>query len=114
MNMLYTIIGLFSLGAILGIYLISFVLRNKETPKAVAFIHGAFVAVALIMLILYVSKNEHGPTESVVLFILAALGGFVLIYRDLTGKTLPKWLAITHGLVAVTGFVFLLLHTFGS
>jgi hypothetical protein len=112
MNTLYTIIGLFGFGALIGVYLLTMILRNKETPKAVAFIHGGFVATALILLIIYVTKHEHGPVESMVLFILAATGGFVLIYRDLTGKKIPKWLAVGHGLLAVTGFVLLLIYAF--
>src|SRR4051812_48715942 len=107
MKTLYLIITLFALGAIIGMYLLALVLQKKETPKFVAFIHGAFVALALILLIIYNSKNP-GLTESVILFVVAALGGLVLIVRDLTGKALPKWLAVGHGLIAVAGFIFLL------
>jgi zinc transporter ZupT len=112
MNTLYAIIGLFALGAIIGMYLLTLVLQNKETPKAAAFVHGLFVVIAVIMLVVYITKNTPGPIESLVLFIIAALGGLVLIYRDLTGKKIPKWLAVVHGLAAVTGFAFLLLFTF--
>ncbi|MCW3103114.1 MAG: hypothetical protein JWO09_1554 [Bacteroidetes bacterium] len=113
MNTLYTIIGLFALGAIIGIYLLTLVLQDKETPKAAAFVHGLFVVPAVIMLIVYITKNTPSPVESLVLFIIAALGGLVLIYRDLTGKKIPKWLAVVHGLAAVAGFAFLLVFTFG-
>ena len=109
--MLYTTIALFALAALLGMYLISFVLQGKETPKSVAFTHGGFAAAALLLLIYYTVK-EAGPVESVILFVIAALGGFVMIARDLSGKSIPKWLAVIHGLVAVTGFVFLLVHAF--
>ena len=109
--MLYTTIALFALAALLGMYLISFVLQGKETPKSVAFIHGGFAAAALVLLIYYTATGA-GPVESVVLFVIAALGGFVMIARDLSGKSIPKWLAMVHGLVAVTGFVFLLVHAF--
>lgn len=112
MNTLYSIIGLFALGAILGMYLLTFVMRNKETPKAVALIHGLFVAIALIMLINYSVKNGPGLTESIVLFVIAALGGFYLFYRDINAKPIPKWLAIVHGLAAVAGFGFLLVFAF--
>jgi hypothetical protein len=111
MNSLYTIIALFALGAIIGMYLLALVLQKKETPKFVAVIHGLFVAVALVMLIVYNSKNP-GLTESIVLFIIAALGGIVLFVRDITKKSIPKWLAVVHGLVAVVGFIFLLVFTF--
>jgi len=111
MDTLYLIIALFALGAIVGLYLLSFVLQQKETSKFAAFIHGAFVATALVLLILYYS-NHPGLTESLVLFVLAALGGLVLIIRDLSGKKLPKWLAMGHGLIAIAGFVFLLVYAF--
>src|SRR6476646_3685714 len=103
-NTLYTIISLFSLGAILGIYLLSLILQDKKTPKAAALVHGLFVVAAVILLLAYVGDNTPSPLKSLVLFVLAALGGVVLIYRDLTGKSLPKWLVIGHGLVAIAGF----------
>ncbi len=113
MNTLYLIIALFALGAIIGMYLLALVLQKKETPKFVAFIHGAFVAAALILLIIY-NSDHPGLTESIVLFIVAAVGGLTMIIRDLTGKSLPRWLAIGHGLIAVSGFVFLLVCAFAK
>lgn len=112
MNTLYTVISLFALGALVGLYLLVLVLQKKETPKFVAFIHGAFVVAALIMLIAYATNTTPGPIETIVLFILAALGGLVLIYKDVTKKPIPRWLAISHGLMAVIGFVSLLIYTF--
>lgn len=111
MSTLYFSIALFALGAIIGMYLLTLVLQKKETPKFVALIHGAFVVIALILLIIYNSQNP-GLIEAIVLFVVAALGGLILITRDLTGKPLPKWLAIGHGLIAVAGFIFLLVSAF--
>jgi hypothetical protein len=113
MNTLYIIIALFALGALLGMYLLALVLQKKETPKFVSFIHGGFVAAALVLLIIYSTKHP-GLTESIVLFVVAAAGGLVLITRDLTGKSLPRWLALGHGLIAVTGFIFLLVSAFAK
>jgi hypothetical protein len=112
MNTLYLIIGLFALGALIGMYLLALVLQKKETPKFVALIHGLFVATALILLIVYNVKYGPGLMESIVLFVIAALGGAVLIVRDLTGKPIPKWLALAHGLIAIAGFVYLLVYAF--
>jgi hypothetical protein len=112
MTTLYAIIGLFALGAIIGLYLLALILQDKETPKAIALVHGGFVVIAVVMLIVYITKNTPGPVESLVLFIIAALGGLVVAYRDFTGKKIPKWLAVVHGLVAVTGFIFLLVFAF--
>jgi hypothetical protein len=109
MNIIYAAITIFSMTAILGIYLISLVLRDKQTPKGIAIIHGLFAVTGLLLLITYSNGNEQSPVVSIIVFIIAALGGLVLIYKDLTGQPIPKWLAITHGLTAVVGFTFLIL-----
>jgi hypothetical protein len=109
--MLYTIIAVFALAAILGGVLITHVLRNKETPKGIVIIHGLFAATALILLLVYVFGNKPGPVEAAVLFVMAATGGFIMVARDLSGRSIPKWLAIAHGLLAVTGFIFLIVFT---
>lgn len=108
--MIYAAIILFALAAIGGLYLLSFVLQKKPTPKAVVFIHGGLAATALILLIIHTMKTGADLVEVIVIFIIAALGGLILVARDLTGKSLPKGLAIAHGLIAVTGFVFLLVY----
>lgn len=110
--MLMTAIGIFSLTAILGMLLLSYVLTNKDTPKGISFIHGPLGAIGIIILLVYAFIHNHSPIVSLTLFILAALGGFMLIHRDITGKPLPYWLAIGHGLTALTGFIFLLIFTF--
>lgn len=109
--MIYTAIALFSLAAILGIVLISYVLTDKATPKGLAFIHGPIAALGIIFLIIYSIYVTPAPIESLILFIIAAIGGFVLIYRDLTGQSI-KWLAPIHGLIAVIAFVFLMVFVY--
>lgn len=93
-------------------YLLSLVLRNKSTPKAVSMIHGLFAFTSLILLTVYVVGESAGPIESLIVFCVAATGGGILIYRDISGKTIPKWLAIGHGLMALTGYGLLLLYAF--
>ena len=72
-----------------------------------AFAHGTLVAVALVVLIVY-NVQHSGFIVPIVLFVAAALGGLTLVALDLTGKSVPRWLALGHGLIAVAGFVFLL------
>ena len=109
--MIYTAIAFFALAAILGMILLSYVLKEKETPKGVVFTHGPLAATGLVLLIIY-TVNQPGPVESIVLFTIAALGGIVMLMRDLSGKKIPKWLAVLHGLIAVSGFIFLLVFAF--
>lgn len=112
--MLITAIGFFSLAAILGMLLISYVLRSKETPKAVAFLHGGLAATGIVLLLIYTFGHAPAPLASLILFIIAALGGFMLIYKDLTHKPVPSWLAVVHGSTAIIGFVFLLVFAFNA
>ncbi len=110
--MIYTAIAFFALAAILGLLLLSYILRGKETPKGVAIGHGLLAATGLVLLIIYATSHTPRPMESVVLFVIAATGGFIVFTRDMANKSLPKWLPVAHGLIAVAGFVFLLLFAF--
>lgn len=112
--MLYLAMAFIILAALLGLYLLSFILQDKNTPKGVAFTHGPLAAIGLIILIIYALLYKPAPIFSIGLFILAALGGIILIARDILGKTLPKWLAIGHGLTAIIGFLFLIVFVFFS
>jgi len=109
MKIIYAAITIFGMAAILGTYLLSLVLRNRETSKPAAIVHGLFAITGLILLIVYSKGNEGSPIVSIVVFTIAAMGGLILVYKDLTGKKIPKWLGIAHGLTAVIGFAFLIL-----
>lgn len=98
----------FAIAAIGGAILISYVLQDLNTPKGLAFVHGGVAGVGILLLILSLFVYESAPITSLILFVLVAIGGFVMIHRDITGKSLPKWLAIGHGSLAVIAFVFLL------
>jgi hypothetical protein len=110
--MLLTAIGIFSLAAILGMILLSFILRNKAVTRTMVYSHGTVAILGIMLLLVYALFRQPTPLASIILFCLAALGGFTMAYRDLTGKTLPKWMAIGHGITAILGFVFLLVFAF--
>lgn len=112
--MLFLAILLFALAAMLGFYLLSFVLQDKNTPKGVAFVHGPLALLGLMILIIYAIQYQPAPIVSIIIFVLAALGGLTLIIKDLTGKKVPKWLALTHGFVALMGFFSLIFFAFSS
>jgi ABC-type cobalt transport system substrate-binding protein len=112
--MIYSIIAFFALAAVMGMILLSYVLKGVHRPRGLMVVHGLLAVAGLVLLLNYIFKNEPGPVESAVLFVIAALGGIVMGYRDLTGKSVPKALAVVHGLLAVTGFVFLLVFTFSA
>ena len=105
-------IALFSLAAIIGMVMLSFVLQDKKPSRALVFTHGPLAVAALILLFIYSSDHHPIPLESIVLFLIAATGGIILVLHDFMGKAIPKWLGIVHGLVAVAGFIFLLVFQF--
>ncbi|MBI3929002.1 MAG: hypothetical protein HY319_25895 [Armatimonadetes bacterium] len=111
--MVIAALGSFSLAALIGLYLLSLVLRERETPKGVAIIHGLMAATGILLLVIYIVGPGPDPVASLVLFVMAALGGAYMLVRDLSGHKPPKWMALGHGLTAVSGYVFLLLHALG-
>lgn len=110
--MLILIIALFALAALLGVYLLAYILQGRNTPKAIVFIHGPLAATALILLIVYSLLFSSYLFISTFVFIMAALGGLTLIFRDLTGKSVPKWLALTHGITAIAAFLLLIVSLY--
>lgn len=112
MGLIWGAIAIFGMVAIVGMYLLSLILRNKQTPKAVTIIHGLFAVLGVILLIIYCLSHHIRPLISIIVFIIAAVSGIMLNYRDITGKSIPKWFAVTHGLVAIVGFALLLIFAF--
>lgn len=105
-----TIILLFAVAAVFGLTLLIPVLKGASPSRTFVFVHGGIAAIALVLLLLQFFKTEGTvPVAAVVLFVVAALGGFVLFARDLSKKTIPKGLAVVHAGVAVAGFLILLL-----
>lgn len=113
--MLKFAIVLFILAAVFGLIALLAILKNKPTPKPAVFIHGGLAAFALILLILFTTGGA-GPTPiaSLVLFVAAALGGFVLFAMDMQKKPIPKPLAVIHPLVAAIGLILLILFVAAS
>lgn len=94
--------------ALIGIYLLSLVLRKKETRKGLAIVHGPLAVIGLIGLILFSIQNrESRYVTSIVLFTLAAIGGFFLIYKDLSGVRVSRPIATAHGLLAAVALILM-------
>lgn len=111
--MLYITIGFFALAAVFGLTIIVRWLSKKDAPKAVIFTHGIMAAAGLALLIAYALQNPGNyPKASLILFVIAALGGFYLFYKDFFKKIHPVGVAIVHALLAVGGFIVLLMFAF--
>ena len=111
--MIYAAIALFALSAILGLTILIKWLTKKDASKAVIWSHGLVAAIALVILVVYAIQNPANyPQISIILFAIAAIGGFYMFFRDLRKKTSPLSVAFIHALLAVGGFIMLLFFTF--
>lgn len=110
--MVITAIILISLAVILGLYLISFVLKKKTPPKGVALIHGTLAALGIIVLLIYAltTSSHHKHWDSIIIFIVAAIVGIYLFSKDIRHLKIPVWVAVVHGAVGLGGLTWLLIH----
>src|SRR6476661_1334316 len=109
--MLYLTIALFALAAVLGIVIFKNWITSANTPKTVVYSHGIVAAAALVILLIIALQNGANMLRtSLILFIVAALGGIYMFVRDLKGKFSPIWLAAVHAVLAVAGFLVLIFY----
>jgi hypothetical protein len=114
--MIYASIVLFAIAASVGIALALSYLQGKAVTLSRALVHGAFAATGLVVLLAYLILGPHPgmALASFIVFLVAALGGFVLFALHVQKRKLPMPVIAVHALVAVTGFVILLLATFAA
>jgi CHASE2 domain-containing sensor protein len=110
--MLMTAIFLFIIALCFGIGLLVTVLSDRPTSKPVILIHGGAALIGLLLIITYMLKGHFEPllVASIVLFIIAALGGLTLFSFDLRAKPIPKALTVLHPLLAFTAFLILIIY----
>lgn len=106
---------LFGVAALGGVVMAILRFGGKELPPmGLAILHGVVAAAGLVALIVAVLSGGASSTATIalVLFLGAAIGGFVLFSYHLRRKALPIPYVAIHGLVAVVAFVILLLAIF--
>lgn len=109
-------LALFAIAAVGGAVLAYLRISNKPLPTPLALLHGALAATGLVVLALGVfggsAPNRAGLALG--LFVVAALGGFVLFSFHLRKVPLPVPVVVIHGAVAVTAFLILLVAVVGG
>jgi FtsH-binding integral membrane protein len=106
---------LFAVAALGGLTLAAMRFRNRPLPMSLALIHG-IVAAAGLVLLLVVALGPNGTSiekTALIIFVVAALGGFYLFSRHVRNRELPIPVVLIHGLVAVAAFATLLYGVFG-
>ena|SRR5262245_31766943 len=102
---------LFALAAVGGLYMAVVRFRGADRPPtSIALVHGAAAAAGLIALIVAVTEASAPSLAktALIVFLVAALGGFYLFAQHMQKKALPIPVIVVHALVAVTGFIILL------
>ena len=111
--MFTTSIVLFAFAALGGVTLAAMRLGNRPLPFKLAVAHGVLAATGLVLLIAtMVAAAATGTTlnATLIIFIVAAIGGAILFSFHLRSQPLPVPLVLGHGLLAVLAFVLLLSH----
>jgi len=106
-----TALVLFAIAALGGVTMAVMRFRGAERPPTgLALLHGAFAAAGIIVLIVAMlsAPNPAQARTALVLFIVAALGGFYLFAQHLQKRALPIPVILVHALIAVIGFLILL------
>jgi len=109
--MLTTAVVLFLLGAIGGITMaVIHFFQGRNPSWLLVGLHGIFVASGLIVLILALLAIGFGGMGGIalVLFLLAAVGGFWLLSTHLQDKRLSNPVVLAHGATAAIAFILLL------
>ena len=102
---------LFALAAVVGLTMAVVHFRGQSPPKPVlAVFHGLFAASGLVILLVAVigARPTGAPAIALGLLVLAALGGFGLLSFHLRGRALSSGLVVGHAVLAVCGFIVLL------
>jgi hypothetical protein len=107
--MIYASIAAFAFAAIFGLTVLIKWFGNTDAPRAIVYTHGILAATGLVLLlILAINDKTQAPMACVVLFLIAALAGFYMFFRDIVKKKRTLYLGILHGLIALTSFIILL------
>lgn len=101
-------IVLFALAASGGLLLARQRVLNKPLPLWLSLFHGALASAGLVALIVAVGEGAGGlPKIALALFIVAALGGFLLFSMTLRKKQIPIPVVALHAVVAAVALVVL-------
>jgi disulfide bond formation protein DsbB len=107
---------LFAIAAVGGATLATLHFRGRSPlPMPLALLHGLLAAGGLVLLVV-AALTQPGfgglALVSLVIFVIAALGGFYLFSHHLRARLLPSAVVLIHGGAAVAAFLLLLAYLF--
>ncbi|MHB1946801.1 MAG: hypothetical protein ACYCQI_01645 [Gammaproteobacteria bacterium] len=100
------------LAIVIGFGIFMHVISDKKIPRILSLTHGPLALTAIILLIIYAYTKSSNPLMIIIgLFVLVALGGLYLFYKDMTGKPVSKGIAVAHAFLAFIIFLILVIFT---
>ena len=116
-TLLTTVVVLFTVAALGGLAMAAMRLGTGRNPPAwLAMLHGMLGAAGLTLLVfgVFTAELPSLATVAALLLVLAALGGAVMnLGYHWHGRLLPKSLMIGHAVLAILGYVALLMSMRG-
>lgn len=84
--------------------------KDANPPMGAALVHGVLAAAGLVLVWEHAIGHAFPGvmTLSAALFLVAALGGFLLFFLHLKDRLIPAGVVMVHAVAAVAGFVLLL------
>lgn len=100
------------LAVLFGGIILNSILKNKRTPKPMVMLHGSVGLFAILVLVGYIVAGHYSPLliSSLILFLVAAIGGVTLFVFDIKRKNLPLPIVLCHPLIAISGVITLLVY----
>ncbi|CAM2983499.1 Uncharacterised protein [Legionella steigerwaltii] len=112
--MLILAIVLFLAAVLCGLFLLTAILQNRPVNQVVKALHGIFAALGLIIIIVYMLAFMTGQAAilraSLIILIVAALGGLTLVSLAKKGKQVPKVAVLIHPIIAIAGLIALIIY----
>ena len=103
---------LIGIGVIIGSIMASYGFQKKHIPKGLAITHGIFVGLGIILLLIYAftTDSHHKHWDSIIIFLIAAIGGIYLFIRDLKKHHFKLWILVLHASLGLFGIIWITIH----
>lgn len=116
-TILYVVIVLFAVAAVGGLVMAAVrITGNRNPPAWLAMLHGLLAAAGLTLLLFaqFTIGLPRYALWALILLVIAAIGGlFLNLAFQEKRELLPKPVVYIHALIAVIGFILLIVAAFG-
>ncbi len=103
---------LIGIGVIVGAVMASYGFQKKHIPKGLAILHGMFVGIGVIILLIYAltTQSHHKHWDSIIIFFIAASGGIYLFMQDIKKHYFKMYILIVHASIGLFGMIWITIH----